>query len=396
MDRRRGRYILDMLLLVAGVVVILTGLLVDQLDLNEFTPHRWAGYVVAVLIAVHVGLHWRWFLPSRRLNRRFREPGTSVLIASAARAAEPANPPFVDEPGAGEDVGEAGGGGLGGTACAADGHGRSHPTRRAAITAVGAGVAGVLVGWSAKSQVSPDPYPGGDVGLFYHRQSSLGLRGLVSDLVDWGRRPAPYLRVGGAEVVTLPAVGAPPAMSVAQALEQRRSLREYADRAMTAEELAWVIHGAAGVTSAQGYRTAPSAGALYPLETYVAVSRVEGIDPGLYHVDVRAQALEPVRRGSAAGDLMVAGLGQDFLRTAPAVLIITGVFQRSRWKYRERHYRYVCWEGGHLAQNVYLTAEAAGLGACMVGAFLDGMVNDLIRVDGRREATLGLIALGPR
>ena len=128
----------------------------------------------------------------------------------------------------------------------------------------------------------------------------------------------------------------------------------------------------------------------------MAVSRVEGIDPGVYHVDVRAQALEPVRSGSVAGDLMVAGLGQDFLRRAPAVLVLTGVFQRSRWKYRERHYRYVCWEGGHVTQNVYLAAEAAGLGACMVGAFLDGMVNDLIRVDGRREAALGLIALGPR
>ena len=395
MHSRRGRYILDMLLLVAAVVVVLTGLLVDQLDLNEFTPHRWAGYVVAVLIAVHVGLHWRWFLPSRRTDRQRRRPGTSEPIDSAPQSREPEDPPLLADPEASAAAGTAGGGGGGGTAWA-DGEERSHPTRRAAITAVGAGVAGVVVGWSARSQVSPDPYPGGDVGLFYHRQSSLGLRGLVSDLVDWGRRPAPYLRVGDAEVVTLPAVGVPPAMSVVQALEQRRSLREYADRAMTAEELAWVIHGATGITSAQGYRTAPSAGALYPLETYVAVSRVEGIDQGLYHVDVRAQALEPVRSGSVAGDLMVAGLGQDFLRTAPAVLIITGVFQRSRWKYRERHYRYVCWEGGHLAQNVYLAAEAAGLGACMVGAFLDGMVNDLVRVDGRREAALGLIALGPR
>ena len=396
MQRRRGMYILDVLLLVAAVVVILTGLVVDQLDLNEFTPHRWAGYVVAVLIAVHVGLHWRWFLPSRRTDRQRRRPGTSVPIDSAAQSGEPEDPPLLADPEASAAAGTAGGGGGGGTAFAADGEERSHPTRRAAITAVGAGVAGVVVGWSARSQVSPDPYPGGDVGLFYHRQSSLGLRALVSDLVDWGRRPAPYLRVGDAEVVTLPAVGVPPAMSVVQALEQRRSLREYADRAMTAEELAWVIHGATGITSAQGYRTAPSAGALYPLETYVAVSRVEGIDQGLYHVDVRAQALEPVRSGSVAGDLMVAGLGQDFLRTAPAVLIITGMFQRSRWKYRERHYRYVCWEGGHLAQNVYLAAEAAGLGACMVGAFLDGMVNDLVRVDGRREAALGLIALGPR
>ena len=396
MQRRRVRYILNVLLLAAAVVVILTGLLVDQLDLNEFTPHRWAGYAVAVLIAVHVGLHWRWFLPSRRTDRQRREPGPSRADRLSGAGRGTREPAVLGRTRGQRRRRHGRGGRRGGTASAADGQGRSHPTRRAAITAVGAGVAGVVVGWSAKSQVSPDPYPGGDVGLFYHRQSSLGLRGLVSDLVDWGRRPAPYLRVGDAEVVTLPAVGTPPAMSVAQALEQRRSLREYADRAMTAEELAWVIHGATGITSTQGYRTAPSAGALYPVETYVAVSRVEGIDPGVYHVDVRAQALEPVRSGSVAGDLMVAGLGQDFLRKAPVVLVLTGVFQRSRWKYRERHYRYVCWEGGHVAQNVYLAAESAGLGACMVGAFLDGMVNDLVRVDGRREAALGLIALGPR
>ena len=392
MSGRRGRYLLNALLLAAAIVVTLTGLLVDQLDLNDFTPHRWAGYAVAVLIAVHVGLHWRWFLPSRRVARQGRGPRPAVPVESAAQAAEPANPPLVDEPGA--SVAEAVGGG--GTVSAAQGGRRSRPTRRAAITAVGAGAAGVVVGWSAKSQVSPDPYPGGDVGLFYHRQSALGLRGLVSDLADWGRRPAPYLRVGDGEAVALPAMGAPPAMSVAQALEQRRSLREYADRAMTAEELAWVIHAATGITSTQGYRAVPSAGALYPVETYVAVNRVEGIDPGVFHVDVRGQALEPVRRGSVAGDLMVAGLGQGFLRDAPAVLVLTGVFQRSRWKYRARHYRYVCWEGGHVAQNVYLAAESAGLGACMVGAFLDGMVNDLVRVDGRNEAALGLVALGPR
>ena len=396
MDRRRGRYLLNVLLLAAAVVVILTGLLVDQLDLNEFTPHRWAGYVVAVLIAIHVGLRWRWFLPSRRTDRPRSGSVPSVPIGSAAPAADPASPPFVDEPGAGAAASVAEAEVGDGTVSAAQGQGRSHPSRRAALTAVGAGVAGMVVGWSAKSQVSPDPYPGGDVGLFYHRESSLGLRGLLNDLVDWGRRPAPYQRVGDGEVVTLPTAGVPPTMSVAQALEQRRSLREYADRAMTGQELAWVIQAATGITSTQGFRTAPSAGALYPVETYVAVSRVQGIDPGVYHVDVRAQALEPVRSGSAAGDLMVAGLGQDFLRQAPAVLVLTGVFQRSRWKYRARHYRYVCWEGGHMTQNVYLAAESVGLGACMVGAFLDGMVNDLIRVDGRNEAALGIIALGPR
>jgi SagB-type dehydrogenase family enzyme len=269
-------------------------------------------------------------------------------------------------------------------------------SRRTTLVAAGAGVAGATAGWLAKTEVSPTPYRGGDVGIFYHRESSLGLRGLLSDVVRWGRRPARYKQVGGGATVTLPTHTQQPSMSVAQALSQRRSLREYADRAMTGEELAWVLSAATAITSEDGFRTAPSAGALYPIETYVALRRVDGIDAGLYHLDVRAQALEPLRAGSVAGDLMIAGLGQDFLRKAPVVLILTGLFQRTRWKYHERHYRYVCWEGGHVAQNVYLAAEDAGLGACMVGAFLDGMVNDLLHIDGRHEAALGLIALGPR
>lgn len=375
MARRRVRYILNGLLLAAALVVVVTGFLVDRFDLNQFTPHRWAGYVVAVLMAIHVGLHWRWFLPSGRHGRQRRE-AAPVSAGASAGVPVPAGAP--------ESAGESGE------------QVPHHPSRRAALGAVGAGVAGAVVGWSAKSFVSPAPYEGGDVAQFYHRESSLGLRGLISGLTDWGRRPDPYLRVGDAPVINLPTVAAPPGMTVARALEQRRSLREYADRALSADELAWVVHAATGITSSQGRRTAPSAGGLYPLETYVAVRSVAGIDPGVYHVDVRAQALEPVREGSVAGDLMVAGLGQDFLRQAPVVLVLTGLFQRSRWKYRERHYRYVCWEGGHVTQNVYLAAESLGLGACMVGAFFDGMVNDLVGADGRREAALGLVAVGPR
>jgi len=279
---------------------------------------------------------------------------------------------------------------------AGTGPGRSRHSRRTLLTAFGAGVTGATAGWVARARSSPDPFGGDDVGLLYHRQSSLGVRGLLGGVLDWGRRPAPYAQVGDGAALDLPVVEAPPAMSVAQALNQRRSLRQYADRAMTVDELAWVVSAATGITSPNGYRTAPSAGALYPIETYVAVNRVAGIDAGLYHVDVRSQALEPVRIGSVAGGLMIAGLGQDFLRRAPVVLVLTGLFQRTRWKYHERHYRYVCWEGGHVAQNVYLACEAIGLGACMVGAFLDGTDNDLLRVDGRHEAALALIALGPR
>ncbi len=387
MAHRRVRYLLNLLLLAAAVVVIVTGLVVDRLDLNEFTPHRWSGYAVAVLIVLHVGMRWRSFLPSRWTAERRYAPGGA--LPAGARVAS-------DAGGSDSVLSQAGGGVLPAAAPPDPDERRSHPTRRTALAAVGSGLAGAVVGWFAKSAVSPDPYPGGDVGLFYHRQSSLGLRDLLGDVVNWGRRPAPYRRVGQGEPVALPDVGDLPEMSVAQALEQRRSLRTYADRAMTGQELAAVIRAATGITSPQGFRTAPSAGALFPIETYVAVQRVAGIDPGVYHVDVRAQALEQVRAGSVAGDLMVAGLGQDFLRSAPAVIVLTGLFQRSRWKYRDRHYRYVCWEGGHVGQNVYLAAESLGLGACMVGAFVDGMVNDLVDIDGRAEAALGLIALGPR
>ncbi|MGE5137334.1 MAG: SagB/ThcOx family dehydrogenase [Gemmatimonadota bacterium] len=364
MPRRFMKYTLDAVLLGAAVVAFLTGLLVDRLGLHEFALHRWAGYVLAALVAVHVAVHWRFFLAPFAPRRQ--------AAAAAPRDA------------------------AAGVASPAPERERSGPTRRTALAAAGAGAAGAAAGWFVKAEISPDPYPGGDVGLFYHRESSLGLRSLLRSVVDWGSRPAAYKRVAGGPAVALPAALPLPEMSVGQALQQRRSLRRYRDRMLTARELAWLVHAATAITSGAGYRTAPSAGALYPIETYVAVSRVEGIGAGLYHVDVRAQALELVRAGSVAGDLMIAGLGQEFLGTAPAVFVFTGLFQRTRWKYHERHYRYIAWEGGHIAQNVYLAAEAAGLGACMVGAFFDGLLNSLLQIDGRREAALGLVTVGPR
>jgi SagB-type dehydrogenase family enzyme len=360
--RRATRYAFALLLLGTATLTFLSGLLVHQLDLNQSAPHRWAAYVLGGLIAVHVLTHWRFFL----MPWSSRQPAVGWVPGPEPVPAEPAA--------------TTGAGGV---------------TRRAALVAAGAGAVGTAAGWFTKGELAPPPYTGGDVGLFYHRASSLGLPSLVKGLIRWGSRPAPFKHVAGAAVV-LPNTAPLPDLSVRQALLQRRSLRAYRDRQLTEQELAWIVDAATAVTSGNGYRTAPSAGALYPIETYVAVTRVDGISPGLYHVDVRGQALELVRPGSVAGDLMLAGLGQEFLRDAPAVLVLTGLFQRSRWKYRERHYRYVCWEGGHVAQNIYLAAEAASLGACMVGSFLDGTLNDLLRIDGKHEAALGLVAVGPR
>ncbi len=389
MSRNSIRVLLDLLLLASVVVVVLTGVIVEQLDLHEFRLHPLSGYVMTGLVAVHVFLHRGSILRfvGGRLHRR--------VVGVAPRPEEPV---VADSTGPVDriDVESAAGEHGSDPRPVAPVGRRVGGSRRSLLAASAAGLAGVTAGWFARSEVSPEPYDGGDVGLFYHRESSLGVRGLLSNFLDWGRRPPRYKDLTTTGAVPLPAVGSQPVMSVAQAMQQRRSRREFADRALTAEELAWMVHAATGITSDDERRTAPSAGALYPIETYVAVNRVEGIEPGLYHVDVRAMALQPIRLGSVGGDLLIAGLGQDFLRRAPAVFVLSGSFQRTRWKYRERHYRYVCWEAGHVAQNLYLAGEASGLGVCVVGAFLDGVLNDLLRIDGREEAALGFVAVGVR
>lgn len=379
MSRHTIRSLIDLALLAALAGVVGTGVVMDQLDLRGLRLHGQLGYVMAVLAAVHLGFNWRPLVhfvtgPVRRRPAR----GGRTRIEGSPSAGTAASVEGVRT----------------NVAIVPDG-GRPRISRRAALRTALAGTVGLVAGWFGRSATEPVPYEGGDVGLFYHQQSALGVRSLLSNLLDWGRRPAPYKAVGG-DPVPLPAVSAAPTMTVATALSERRSRREYADRDLSAAELAWVVRSATAVTSGDGRRVAPSAGALYPIEAYVAVQRVAGIDPGLYHVDVRAQALEPVRRGSVAGELRLASIGQDFVADAPAVLVLTAVFQRSRWKYHQRHYRYACWEAGHIAQNVYLAAEADDLGACVVGAFLDGPLNDLLRIDGGEEAALGLVTIGPR
>ncbi len=143
-----------------------------------------------------------------------------------------------------------------------------------------------------------------------------------------------------------------------------------------------------------GLRSAPSAGALYPIEVYLVVHRVEGLKPGLYHYGVRDHALELVRASDLRGEIVRHGLMQEFLGQANLVLVFTAIFQRLRWKYQERTYRYALLEAGHLGQNVYLAATSMGMGACAVGAFLDDDLNAMLGVDGQHEAAIYMLSVG--
>lgn len=200
----------------------------------------------------------------------------------------------------------------------------------------------------------------------------------------------------------LPCVPLPPAelgeISLAEAVAARRSRRAFGDRAVTTVELATLLHAAYGVTGSlpstpQLLRTAPSGGALYPLELYVLPRRVEGLETALYHYDPLRHVLErlaplPVVVGS---DLSPYG---DLLERCGAVIAITAMFWRSRFKYGHRAYRFTLLEAGHVAQNALLAAAALGLAAVPLGGFYDRTVDALLGVDGLHEASLYLVPVG--
>lgn len=183
-----------------------------------------------------------------------------------------------------------------------------------------------------------------------------------------------------------------------QCLAKRRSQRDYLDRPLTREEVTALLWATQGITGGMGgyqFRAAPSAGALYPVETYLAVHRVEGVAPGIWHFQVADFALELLAAGDFRQPLATAGLSQSFLAAAGAVFIWTGVLNRARWKYRERAVRYLFLDAGHICQNLMLAATALGLGVCPVGAFFDEEVEAIVGVEQKTEVALYLASVGP-
>ena len=125
------------------------------------------------------------------------------------------------------------------------------------------------------------------------------------------------------------------------------------------------------------------------------IFNVEGVAPGVYHYDVQRHRLELVRAGDFRREVFDAAVSQEMVLRAAFMLVLTGIYDRVQWKYVDRSYRYLLLEAGHLGQNVYLSATALGLGPCGIGAYFDDDLNRLVGVDGRDEATVYLMAIGP-
>ena len=235
------------------------------------------------------------------------------------------------------------------------------------------------------------------IGERFHYETSLTWRGVLGDMFrSKPRKPPQYKTYPGSKKLELPKPKYR-GMVLEEAIEKRRSVRNYSKKAISMAQLSQLLFAAQGVTGKmydKALRTAPSAGALYPFEVYVVVNNVQDVPQGIYHYLVLDHALELVKAGDFSGKISDAGLEQDMLGAAGATFVLSAIFDRVRHKYGERGYRYAYIEAGHISQNIYLQAVSLGLGSVCAGAFLDEKVNRLVGVDGHKEAVIYLHAVG--
>ena len=181
--------------------------------------------------------------------------------------------------------------------------------------------------------------------------------------------------------------------SFEETLLARRSVRAYSLEPLTLAEVSQLLWAAQGLSHPDGLRTAPSAGALYPLDIYLLAGNVTGLPVGIYHYQPRDHKLVHMGTGDKRQDLFEAALRQSPVKDAPIVFVISAVYERTTGKYGQRGIRYVHMEVGHAAQNVYLQAESLDLGTVFIGAFHEDEVKAILQMS-EEDTPLGLMPVG--
>ncbi len=202
-----------------------------------------------------------------------------------------------------------------------------------------------------------------------------------------------YESINPGDMIDLPKATTRGPMSLEEALLKRRSVRNYHDEALKLSELGQLLWSAQGITNERGFRTAPSAGATFPLEVFAVVTQVEGLSQGIYHYRPQAHQLEFVRPADVLEDLFRACLSQSMILDAGAILVFAADFARTTGRYGQRGERYVHNEIGHAGQNVHLQAAALDLGTVVIGAYRDEEVEDILRL-GEELRVLYLMPVG--
>jgi SagB-type dehydrogenase family enzyme len=250
--------------------------------------------------------------------------------------------------------------------------------------------------------------PGNDylVWELFHENSKLGRHHdgpSHQEIVQTMSELHECLPLVGYPVIELPVASAPLPLALDQALTLRRSSHDMTSGRLTFIQLSTILHYGYGVTQhdtvkngLRQLRSAPSAGALYPLEIFFHNSQAEGLEAGLYHYNPVEGHARLIAAGDATASIAEALVQPEIARGASVIFFLTAVFERSVFKYGNRGYRFALLEAGHVAQNINLVAGALGLECLNIGGYFDRQIDDFLDIDGITHSTVYLIAIGKR
>jgi len=218
--------------------------------------------------------------------------------------------------------------------------------------------------------------------------------------LDWDNKPNTYKEYPNSlDIIKLPDPKFNNAISFWEVITNRKSIRNFASSPISTMDLSLLLYGMMGLTRKFpnfAYRTTPSAGGLYPIETYPVINNVSNIEQGIYHYNVAKHELELLKKGDFRTEVAKGCLDQKMAYNSCVNFIWTAIIQRSQWKYLQRCYRYIYMDAGHIGQNFYLVAEALNLGACTIGAIYDEELNHILDIDGTKETSIYVGVLGKK
>jgi SagB-type dehydrogenase family enzyme len=199
--------------------------------------------------------------------------------------------------------------------------------------------------------------------------------------------------------ITLPEPQFSNEISFWDTIKNRHTTRAFSNKPLSMMELTLLLFGTSGLTRKFpkfAFRTVPSAGALFPIESYIVINNVDGLKQGLYHYDIQNHSLEYLKEGNFQKTLSDACYGQRMVAKSAINFIWTAVIERTRATYKERAYRFIYIDCGHIGQNFYLVSEALGLNACVVGAYYDDDINEFLDLDEDKEFAIYMGVVGKK
>jgi SagB-type dehydrogenase family enzyme len=215
--------------------------------------------------------------------------------------------------------------------------------------------------------------------------------------LDWANKSDTYKNYPSSKTVQLPSQFQDSASIFNKVVRKRKSIRTFSTQPLSVVDLAFLLFTSTGIQRIEQnyeFRMAPSAGALYPIETYIAANNVEELKEGVYHYNIKNHLLEEIKLGNFRDKIAHAAFDQEMYTDASVVFFWTAVFRRSKWKYSQRAYRYIYLDAGHIAQNLALAAVSINCGSCQGGAFFDDEINSILDIDGTEESAIYLSVVG--